>query len=55
MKKPMYEKKKTRPYLLMGLNTGIDFAFLLYGLISGAVQSMFTRKPILNYCLEEPG
>jgi hypothetical protein len=29
MKKPMYEKKNTRPYLLTGLKTGIDRAFLL--------------------------
>jgi hypothetical protein len=48
MKKPRYEKKKTRPYLFPGLKTGIDFAFLLYGLISGADQSMFTLKPMLK-------
>lgn len=29
MKKPRYEKKKTLPYLLTGLKTGMDFAFLL--------------------------
>jgi hypothetical protein len=29
MKKPRYEKKKTRPYLFTGLKTGIDLAFLL--------------------------
>jgi hypothetical protein len=29
MKKPRYEKKKTRPYLSNGLKTGMDVAFLL--------------------------
>jgi len=29
MKKPRYEKKNTRPYLLTGLKMGIDLAFLL--------------------------
>jgi hypothetical protein len=50
MKKPRYEKKKTRPYLLIGLKTGIDRAFLLYGLSSGADQSVFREKPMLRYC-----
>jgi hypothetical protein len=48
MKKPIHEKKKTRPYLLTGLKTGIDLAFLLYGLRSGAAQSLFTAKPIVK-------
>jgi hypothetical protein len=29
MKKPRYEKKNTRPYLLMGFKTGMEVAFLL--------------------------
>jgi hypothetical protein len=48
MKKPIHEKKKTLPYWLTGLSTGIDLAFLLYGLSSGAAQSLFTAKPILK-------
>jgi len=40
MKKPIHEKKNTRPYLLTGFKTGIDLAFLLYGLSSGADQSI---------------
>jgi hypothetical protein len=48
MKKPIQEKKKTRPYRLTGLSTGIDLAFLLYGLSSGAAQSLFTAKPMLE-------
>jgi hypothetical protein len=39
MKKPHHEKKNTLPYWLTGLRTGIDLAFLLMGLIVGAVQS----------------
>jgi hypothetical protein len=48
MKKPIHEKKKTLPYWLTGLSTGMDLAFLLYGLSSGAAQSLFTAKPILK-------
>lgn len=48
MKKPIHEKKKTRPYWLAGFKTGIDLAFLLYGLSSGAAQSLFTAKPMLK-------
>lgn len=39
MKKPHQEKKNTLPYWLMGFSTGIDLAFLLMGLMVGAVQS----------------
>lgn len=39
MKKPNQEKKKTRPYMSMGLNTGIDRALWLIGLTSGARHS----------------
>jgi len=38
MKKPHHEKKNTLPYWLTGLSTGIDLAFLLIGLMTGAVQ-----------------
>jgi hypothetical protein len=48
MKKPIHEKKKTRPYWLTGFRTGMDLAFLLYGLSSGAAQSLFTEKPMLK-------
>ena len=34
--KPNHEKKKTRPYMLMGLKKGMERAFRLIGLISGA-------------------
>jgi hypothetical protein len=62
MKKPRYEKKKTRPYLLTGLKTGIDLAFMLRGLTSGADQSMFMAKGMMKVrgdatnclCLEYP-
>jgi hypothetical protein len=48
IKKPIHEKKKTRPYWLTGLKTGMDLAFLLYGLSSGAAQSLLIVKPILE-------
>jgi tRNA1(Val) A37 N6-methylase TrmN6 len=38
MKKPNHEKKNTRPYLFMGLRTGIDLAHSLLtekGMMSG--------------------
>ena len=38
MKNPHHEKKNTLPYWLTGFNTGIDLAFLLIGLMTGAVQ-----------------
>lgn len=41
IKKPHQEKKNTLPYLLKGLRTGIDRAFPLTGLISGACQSVW--------------
>ena len=37
-KKPNQEKKKTRPYLLIGFNKGKERAFLLMGLTSGALN-----------------
>lgn len=35
--KPNHEKKNTRPYMLRMLSAGIARAFLLIGLISGAL------------------
>lgn len=46
--KPNQEKKKTRPYTLMGLSIGIERAFLLIGLISGAVHSTFGLNPMMT-------
>jgi hypothetical protein len=39
IKKPHQEKKNTLPYWLTGFSTGMDLAFLLMGLMVGAVQS----------------
>jgi hypothetical protein len=39
MKNPNHEKKNTLPYWLMGFSIGMDLAFLLMGLMTGAVQS----------------
>lgn len=36
--KPNHEKKKTRPYTSKGFRTGIERAFRLIGLVSGADQ-----------------
>lgn len=44
-KKPNHEKKKVRPYLLMGLRIGIDLAFLVMGLTSGASQRCDNLNP----------
>jgi len=44
-KKPSHEKKNVRPYLLNGLRTGTDLAFLLMGLISGALQRWWGLNP----------
>lgn len=44
--KPNHEKKKTRPYLLMGLNIGTERAFLLIGLTSGA-EYMALKRPMV--------
>jgi len=46
MKNPHQEKKNTRPYLLTGLRTGIERAFLLIGLMAGAFQR--TETPIFG-------
>ena len=40
IKNPNHEKKKTLPYLLNGFKAGMDFAFLLIGLTSGALKRM---------------
>lgn len=37
--KPNQEKKNVRPYLSTGLRTGMERAFLLIGLISGAAHN----------------
>lgn len=44
---PNHEKKNTRPYMPIGLSTGIDRAFLLIGLISGSAQSTLGLKPTM--------
>lgn len=38
---PHHEKKNTLPYLSKGLRTGIERAFPLAGLTSGACQSVW--------------
>lgn len=43
--KPNHEKKKTRPYILTTLNTGNARAFLLTGLISGALTRSASVNP----------
>lgn len=42
--KPDQEKKNVRPYLLMGFRMGMERAFLLIGLISGALHNWETAK-----------
>jgi hypothetical protein len=42
--KPDQEKKKVRPYLSTGLRMGIERAFLLMGLTSGALHSWEMAK-----------
>jgi hypothetical protein len=51
MKKPSQEKKKTRPYLLRGFSTGIERAFPLRGLSSGADQRRLSVKAIGRGCV----
>jgi hypothetical protein len=46
IRKPNQEKKNVRPYLLMGFRTGIERAFLLMGLISGALHNWAKAKGI---------
>lgn len=46
IKKPNQEKKKTLPYLLKGLRIGMERAFPLTGLISGACQSVWTLNMV---------
>ncbi len=43
--KPNHEKKKTLPYMLIGFRAGIDRAFLLMGLTSGALYRSAKPKP----------
>lgn len=50
-KNPNHEKKKTRPYLLIGFSTGIDLALWLAGLISGSLQSSETLKAMATTLL----
>jgi hypothetical protein len=45
---PHQEKKKTRPYTLNGFKAGIDLAFLLIGLSSGALKRIRGSKAILG-------
>lgn len=47
-RKPDQEKKNVRPYLLIGLNTGMDRAFPFKGLTSGATQRWEILKGILK-------
>jgi hypothetical protein len=49
--KPSQEKKKVRPYLSTGLRTGIERAFLLIGLISGALHNWETAKGMSGGCV----
>lgn len=57
IRKPIQEKKNVRPYLLMGFRTGIERAFLLIGLMSGALHKWAKAKgisavvPILTLCV----
>jgi len=46
IRKPNQEKKNVRPYLLMGFKTGIERAFLLMGLIFGALHKWAKAKGI---------
>jgi hypothetical protein len=45
---PHQEKKKTRPYTLNGFKPGIDLAFLLIGLTSGALKRTRGSKAIIS-------
>lgn len=54
--KPNQEKKNVRPYLSTGLRTGMERAFLLIGLISGAAHNWETAKGIPAVCIPDaPG
>lgn len=48
-KKPNHAKLNTRPYMLMGLKTGIERALRLTGLMSGAFHSRAGLKPMVKY------
>lgn len=45
--KPNVEKKKVRPYLLTGLNTGTERALWFNGLTFGAFHSTWIRLSIV--------
>jgi hypothetical protein len=49
--KPDQEKKNVRPYLSMGLSMGMERAFLLMGLISGALHNWEMAKGIFAVVL----
>jgi hypothetical protein len=49
--KPSQEKKKTRPYLSKGFNTGIDLALQLMGFIPGGAtnsRAKFVRVIVMK-------
>jgi len=46
--KPNQAKLKTLPYLLKGLRIGIERAFPLTGLMSGACHRVATLKPMIG-------
>ena len=47
---PNHEKKKTRPYTLTTLKNGMDRAFRLTGLTSGAAYKWASLRPIVKVC-----
>lgn len=53
-KNPNQEKKNTRPYILMGLNPGIERAFRLTGLTTGALHNVVGSNIVVDppNCLE---
>ena len=48
IRKPNHEKKNTLPYMLNGLSTGMDSAFMLIGLTFGARHKDVISKPIFH-------
>jgi hypothetical protein len=48
MKKPNHPKKKTRPYMLVGLRNGMERALWLTGFTSGACQRDASLKPMMK-------
>lgn len=47
-KNPNQAKKKTRPYILTGLKPGIERAFRLTGLTTGALHSVVTSNIVVG-------